>query len=104
MQRDPCVRSRSSAMWWWNSFQSAVRSLGSRSTGSSRLNSMNPVGLPIAIQLSSLVAADARGVLGVHFERGHLGLVLGETQRADLLLGFERALEVVGQHLHPARQ
>src|ERR1051325_6480888 len=103
MQREPCVRSRSSSMWRWNSFQSTVRFAGSRSTGSSRLNSMNPVGLPMSLQLSVLIAADARGVLCVHLEGRHLGLVLGETHRTDLVLGLQRPLEIVRQHLDPAR-
>ena len=47
MQRAPCVRSFFSSMWWWNSFQSFTRSVGVRSTGSSRKYSMKPVGLPM---------------------------------------------------------
>src|SRR3989338_8678643 len=46
MQRAPCCWSFSSGMGEWNSLQSFVRSLGERSRGSSRLISMNPVGLP----------------------------------------------------------
>lgn len=48
MQRAPCSRSASSGECRWNSCQSEMRSAGGRTTGSVRVYSMNPVGLPIS--------------------------------------------------------
>ena len=47
MQRAPCLRSLSSGMWWWNSFQSRDALERRAVGGSSRRYSMKPVGFPM---------------------------------------------------------
>ncbi len=53
MQRAPCSLSLSSGRCRWNSFQCLSRSSSGWSCGSSRLNSMNPVGLPMFVTRNS---------------------------------------------------
>src|SRR5687768_12878945 len=95
-------------MWWWNSFQSRTRSAGGRSTGSSRKYSMNPVGFPIYLFCFSyfvgLVAADARRVAGVLFERGHDGLVARQSLVVRALEAGEHALVILRDHAQELRQ
>src|SRR5688572_31789710 len=88
-------------MWWWNSFQSRTRSVGERSTGSSRRYSMNPVGLPIYFLL---VSTDTREVTRVLLERRHDGLVARQPLVVGALETGEHTLVVLRNDAHELRQ
>src|ERR1043165_6415377 len=85
MQRAPCLRSVTGSEWSWNSSQSWMRSAGGRASGSSRGNSMNPVGLPISqephIARSNLIRIDPKGF---QFLRQPDGFFLSGQQQVPL--------------------
>src|SRR5262245_26971893 len=110
MQRAPCCCSFDSEKCSWNSFQSFTRSNGERSSGSSRSNSMNPVGLPISytsLSLSSLikhyalgfdrrlVAAHSRRVILVRLERRHQCVVANQPFGFGVLQRFEHTAVIL---------
>src|SRR5688572_19767887 len=98
MQRAPCWRSRLSSRCRWNSFQSRTRSIGARSTGSSRRYSMNPVVLPTSVALSE--TAHPGDIASVLLERDHDRLVSREALLFRALDRGEHALVVLRDDFH----
>src|SRR5512135_406526 len=103
MQRAPWLRSRFSSRCGWNSSQSPMRSMGARSTGSSRRYSMNPVGFPIVVLCRS-VAADAREVARILLAGFHDGLVADQAALFRPRDAGEHALVVLRDDLDELRQ
>src|SRR3954471_4476894 len=68
MQRAPCCWSLETSICKWNSFQSLMRSMADRSSGSSRRYSINPVGFPIF--LFTQVVVSLAHQLSTERERG----------------------------------
>src|SRR5258705_13763840 len=79
-----------------NSCQSPMRSCGTRSGGSSRSNSINPVGLPIIVSPRPLVAAHASHVIFVEFESRHDGLIAAQPLALHLFDGLQHAFVILG--------
>src|SRR5262245_39440157 len=107
MQRAPCLRRPSSGRWWWNSFQSLVRSKGAASAGSSRGTSMKPLDLAtpmglgwaplgeagaLALVLDMSVPPHPGEVFGVLLEGGHDGRVAGQPRVVGPLDAGQHAL------------
>src|SRR5262245_5399225 len=93
MHRAPCWRSNLSSAWPWNSLHTRLRSIGESAMGSSRGNSMNPVGLPISLP------SHASQVVRILLERRHDRLALRETFLLVALLRLEYPPVVVWVHL-----
>src|SRR5436305_1801089 len=73
MQRAPCLRSSMSSACSWNSDQWRTRSAGACTSGSSRGNSRNPVGLPIVATSQQRLRCPASERLRVDAQFAELG-------------------------------
>src|SRR5262249_26130715 len=128
MQRAPCSWSLASAVCSWNSCQSWTRSTGCRTSGNSRGNSRNPVGLPITRsrresrqQLTRkpenllnpfvrvlffrafvivLLATGPRQVVRVRLEPRHDRLLIGQSLGLEAQLFLDHSAIIVRIDLH----